>query len=181
MKLSSSNEILAEGKVLILYILNKIDKPTTDNELLKIVLSITDMNYFYFQQFVLDLIEANYIIKYEKDNLTFYELTDNGKSILSLTNNIIPGILKLKVDTNIKSCTDEIKEEFSIIADFKPDDMNSFYVECKIVENNKIIFEIKILAGSREQAKSICDNWKNNAISIYPELLNTIIKNKETN
>ena len=67
MKLTSSNEVLAENKVLILYILDKIGEPTTDNELLKLVLSITDMNYFYFQQFMLDLLSSNYVSKYEKD------------------------------------------------------------------------------------------------------------------
>ena len=137
MKLASSNEALAENKVLILYILNKIGKPITDNELLKIVISITDMNYFYFQQFILDLLEMQYISKYEKDDFIFYELTEKGKSTLELTNNIIPGIIKLKVDTNIKPCQDSIKEEFSIVADFEPDDKNSFFVDCKIIENNK--------------------------------------------
>lgn len=178
MKLASSNEALAENKVLILYILNKIGKPITDNELLKIVISITDMNYFYFQQFILDLLEMKYISKYEKDDFTFYELTEAGKSTLELTNNIIPGIIKLKVDTNIKPCQDSIKEEFSIVADFEPDDKNSFFVDCKIIENNKTIFSIRILAGSREQAKSICDNWKENAISLYPALLDILIEKK---
>ena len=57
MKLTSDNETLAQNKVLILYILNTVNKPVNNDELLKLVLSITDMNYFYFQQFLLDLIE----------------------------------------------------------------------------------------------------------------------------
>lgn len=61
MKLASDNETLAENKVLILYILNKIDRPINNDELLQLVLSIEDMNYFYFQQFLLDLLENKYI------------------------------------------------------------------------------------------------------------------------
>ena len=61
MKLTSDNETLAENKVLILYILNKVNKPLTNDALLQLVLSITDMNYFYFQQFLLDLLENKYI------------------------------------------------------------------------------------------------------------------------
>ena len=175
MKLTSSNEVLAENKVLILYILDKIGKPVTDNELLKIVLSITDMNYFYFQQFILDLLDANYISKYEKDSFYLYELTNNGKNTLSLTHNMIPGILKMKIDTNIKPCQNSVQNEFSIIADFEPDNSNSFFVDCKIVENNKIIFHIRVLAGSREQAKLICDNWTKNASSLYPQLIDVLI------
>ena len=70
MKLTSDNETLAENKVLILYILNKIDKPVNNDELLQLVLSAQDMNYFYFQQFLLDLLENKYIEVYDKDNFS---------------------------------------------------------------------------------------------------------------
>lgn len=183
MKLNTSNEVLAENKVLILYILNKVGNPIIDNELLKLVLSITDMNYFYFQQFVLDLLDAGYIEKYEKNNFIFYDITDLGRKTLDLTNNIIPGILKLKIDQDIKPIQNDIKDEFSIIADFEPDDSNTFFVNCGIFEDNKVIFSIRIHAGSRERAKEICDNWKQNAITLYPTLLNVLIspKKDETN
>ena len=45
MKLTSDNETLAENKVLILYILNKIDKPVSNDELLQLVLSIEDSKF----------------------------------------------------------------------------------------------------------------------------------------
>lgn len=77
MKLTSDNETLAENKALILYILDKVSKPITNVALLELVLSIENMNYFYFQQFLLDLIENQYIINYEKNSETFYELTSS--------------------------------------------------------------------------------------------------------
>ena len=61
--LTSDSEALAENKVLILYILNKVGKSISNDALLNLVLAVTDMNYFYFQQFLLDLLENNYIIK----------------------------------------------------------------------------------------------------------------------
>ena len=62
MKLTQDGEVLAENKVLILYILNKMENPITNDGLLRLVLAVMDMNYFYFQQFLLDLIERNYIV-----------------------------------------------------------------------------------------------------------------------
>ena len=35
-------------------------------------------------------------------------------------------------------------------------------VVSQIIEKNKVIFSIRVLAGSREQAKFIVDNWKQN-------------------
>lgn len=57
MKLGADNETLAENRVLILYLLSLLEKPINNDSLYRLVLSIQDMNYFYFQQFLLDLQE----------------------------------------------------------------------------------------------------------------------------
>lgn len=171
LKLTSDSETLAENKVIILYILNKIGKSITNNALYELVLSVIDMNYFYFQQFILDLLETNYILKYDLDGSVVYEITDAGRSALDLVEDIIPGIIKLKMDGNLKNNLDTIEEENSIVSEYIPISENEYNVKCKIVENNKIIFELQTYAGSREQAKSISDNWEKNAENIYPKIL----------
>lgn len=178
LKLTSDSETLAENKVIILYILNKIGKSITNNALYELVLSVIDMNYFYFQQFILDLLETNYILKYDLDGSVVYEITDAGRSALDLVEDIIPGIIKLKMDGNLKNNLDTIEEENSIVSEYIPISENEYNVKCKIVENNKIIFELQTYAGSREQAKSISDNWEKNAENIYPKILK--ILNEQT-
>ena len=84
MKLTSDSETLAEKKALILYILDKVSKPISNDALLKLVISIDNMNYFYFQQFLLDLLENKYIINYTQDGESLYELTNEGKNALYL-------------------------------------------------------------------------------------------------
>ena len=98
MKLEIDLETLAEKKALILYILDKVSKPISNEALLKLLISIDNMNYFYFQQFLLDLLDNKYIVNYEKDGISLYKLTNEGKDALKLVNDIIPGITKLKVD-----------------------------------------------------------------------------------
>ena len=176
MKLTEDNSSLAEHKLLVLYILNKIGKPINQKALLELISSITELNYFYFQQFLLDLIENKYVISYEKDEELLYNITPEGKRAIELTADMIPGILKLQVDNNLKEYLDLIEDKYSISADFTPIDENHFNVKCKIVENNNIIFELQIFAGSQEQAKSIVDNWNNRAEDIYPEILGILTK-----
>ena len=177
MKITSNSETLAENKVLILYILDQIHKPITNDNLYKLVLSAIDLNYFYFQQFLLDLIAAGFIVNYQKEEQVLYELTSNGKRTLNLTLDILPGIIKLKADTNLKPVLENIENEHSIIAEFTPRSEDHYIVVCKIMENNETIFEIKTFAGSRDEAKKIVDNWKNNADIIYPKLLDTLTTN----
>ena len=173
MKLESDNETLAEKKALILYVLNKVSEPITNDALLKLLISIDNMNYFYFQQFLLDLLENSYICK-DENNL--YEITEEGKKSLELVKDIIPGITKFKVDNTFKETLGEIKNEVSITTEFIPLNEKEYNVECKITENNQVLFKIELFAGTHEQAKKIAENWKNNAQEIYPEILNIITK-----
>lgn len=177
MKLSSDSETLAENKVVILYLLNKVSKELTNDALFQLVYSITDMNYFYFQQFLLDLLETNYISNYIKGTESVYEITKKGKEALIQTESLIPGILKLRIDNNFKENLDTIEEEYSVTTEFIPEPNDNYSVKCKIIENNKVIFEIQVYAGSQEQSKKVAENWKHNAIELYPKLLE-ILENR---
>ena len=87
---------------------------------------------------------------------------------------MLPGIVKLKADTNYKSSLEKFSNAESITAEFTPKSEKEYEVECKIIENGEIIFAIKTLAYSREQAQDIIDNWKKNAYDIYPKVLNLL-------
>lgn len=176
MMLSSDDNTLAEGKVIILYILNKIAKPVSNDALLNVVTTLTDMNYFYFQQFLLDLIDEKYIVCYEQEGQNVYKLTDDGINTLNLIGDIIPGITKLRIDTNLKENLDEVEESLSITADFIPHSQTEYSVKCRVTENNTTLFEVETFAGSREQAKKIVDNWLENATEIYPQILDILTK-----
>ena len=169
MKLTSDNETLAEGKVIILYILNKLPNPVSNESLYKLVLSINDMNYFYFQQFLLDLINNKYIEFFNNGIHTIYKITTLGKNVLELTEDILPGILKLQIDTELTTA----KNESSVIAEYTPRSENNYVVSCKI-ENNECCFELKTTAPSREQAKKIVNNWENNSNKIYGKILSIL-------
>lgn len=178
MKITSDNQTLAENKVLILYILNKVGKDISNTSLLNLVLAVTDINYFYFQQFLLDLIENKYISSYEKEDHTFYNITEFGKQTLSLTQDILPGIIKLRVDANFKEELENFEHSHSVIAEYIPQSENYFDITCKIVERNDTIFEVKTFVGSKEQAKDIVNNWKEHADEIYPTIIKALTGKK---
>lgn len=171
MKITSDSETLAENKVLILYILSNVNKPITNDALYSILTSAVDLNYFYFQQFLLDLIDAKYVMSYDKETQKVYSITEAGKNTLDLTLDILPGIIKLKVDTNFKSNVESFENDESIVAEFIPKSENEFEVECKIIEEGEVVFEIKTFAYSREQAQVIVQNWKKHANNLYPKFL----------
>ncbi len=173
-------EDLAENKVLILYLLNKLQDGIKSDNLYKIVSSANNMNYFYFQELLTDLIESNFVGSFTKDEDTIVKITSDGQNTLSLTKSLLSGILKLKADTAFKEEVPNIAEQSSIITEYIPKDEKNYTVKCRIVEKNETIFEVSTFAGSRDRAKQISDNWKNNANIIYPKIIDLLLEGNKT-
>lgn len=173
---SDNTTTLAENKVLILYILNLIHGEIRQDDLFKIVTSTNDINYFYFKQILTDLIDSNLVGTYTKENETVIRITTEGKNAYALTKEVLPGIIKLKADNIFAKEFPTIEEEASVSAEFIPKSENEYIIKCKIVENNEVIFEAKTFAGSRDRAKRIVDNWRQNASVIYPQMLNLLLE-----
>lgn len=171
MKLNTNKEQLAESKVLILYVLSNINRPVTNSELLNLIQSIEEMNYFYFQQFLIDLKENKYLIEYEQEKQKYYVITVSGRETVKLTIDMLPGVVKNKVDETLKGTMRKMEDEESIYADFFPSKEDEFMIKCGIKENNKKIFEVQVFSSSRDNSIKIIENWKKNAVTIYPKII----------
>ena len=167
---NSPEELLVEDKILILYVLQKVNKPISHKELLELIIAVSDINYFYFQQFLADLLDDHYILK-QGDEIELYELTEEGKQALELTLDLIPGIIKFKIDSHFKESLDSIKDKFSISAEYTPLSEKDFVVTCRIIEEHVTIFKLETHVGSKEQAGKIVSNWNLQASEIYPKVL----------
>ena len=172
------NKSLAQDKVLILYVLSNVKTDVTESDIFKIISPVNNINY-YFKQILADLVDSKLVQTYTKDEdadekQVLYKLTFDGQNSLNLTIDVLPGLLKLKIDNVLKNELNNIISEDSIVTEYIPENENSYTVKCKIVENNKTIFEVRTFAGSNEHAKFIADNWKENASVIYPKILELI-------
>ena len=178
MSSSDNATTLAENKVLILYILNKLPNGILEDGLYKIIASINDVNYFYFKEVLTDLLDSKLVGIFTKDEEeeSVLKITSEGKNALSLTIDVLPGILKLKADNVFQKEFSSIADETSIIAEFIPRSENDYTIKCKVIEKNETIFEVRTFAGSRDRAKKIVDNWNKNASKIYPKILDLLLE-----
>ncbi|WDU82172.1 DUF4364 family protein [Caloramator sp. Dgby_cultured_2] len=81
---------LAENKLLILYILNKIDTPITNSSLTQIVLENNLINYFSLQQYISELIESGFIEINKEINKQLLRISLKGKRTLEFFIDRIP-------------------------------------------------------------------------------------------
>ena len=106
-------------------------------------------------------------------------MTAEGKQAIALVQDLIPGFIRFQIDNNFKEDLRSIEDEYSITADFIPESENAYTVVCKITENGIVTFEIRTFAGSREQAKAVVENWKENAVKLYPKMLKMLINKQD--
>ena len=81
MSSSDNTTTLAENKVLILYILDKISNGILEGGLYKIISSINNVNYFYFKEVLTDLLDSKLVGIFTKDEEeeSVLKITSEGK------------------------------------------------------------------------------------------------------
>ena len=81
---------LAENKLLLLYILNKMNLSLSSIQITQIVLENTDINYFTLQRYIDELSKNNLIAKNLTQGKALYSITKEGKNTLDLFNSRLP-------------------------------------------------------------------------------------------
>lgn len=174
-----SNRELAESKLILLYIIDKLNVSISNLQITKLILENKFMNYFNLQQFLNELCDNNFLSYEISNDKTYYSITQNGKQTLSYFINLIPAGIKARIDNTAISLRRNIKDETYITADFIPESENEFIVSCKVREDNFSLIDLDILVGTRTDARMICDNWKKHSQSIYSEIIESLIKKRD--
>ncbi|HHW49747.1 MAG TPA: DUF4364 family protein [Clostridiaceae bacterium] len=178
MGLLGSNKELAENKLILLYIIEKINMPVSNLQMVKLILENKFMNYFFLQQHLNELCESGMLVSELIEGKTFYNITPNGRKTLEYFINLIPVGIKMRIDDTISSIRKKIKNETLITADFMPESENEFMVNCKVREDNFTLIDINITVGTKSDARMICENWKKNSQEIYSEILESLTRKR---
>jgi predicted transcriptional regulator len=174
-----SNRELAENKLILLYILDKISMSVSNLQLTKVILENKFMNYFLLQQFLNELSENNFLSAEIIHDKTYYTITPSGRQTLEYFTNLIPYGIKGRIDNTIIAIRKSIKNETLITADFTPESEKEFVVSCKVNEDDFSLIDLKITVGTKNDARTICENWKKYSQAIYSEIIDSLTKKRE--
>ncbi|WP_026884474.1 DUF4364 family protein [Clostridium akagii] len=166
---------LAENKLLLLYILEQIKLPISKNQFTEIVLENNLINYFTLQQYISELISADFTEYNEVDGKHRLTVTSKGHRVLSMfTNRLSQNKLDI-VDSYIKENMNTIRQQIDITADYTIANNNSFTVNLKAIENDLALIDLKLNVVSNKQARDICARWKNNSSELYTKIIKMLI------
>ena len=166
-----NGELLAENKLILLYLMHNAKCTLSNLQILKLLYDFEGFNYYYFQHILSDLVEKNYIISYKQNEEWLYEITPRGSEVLELTENMLPGITKHKIDMITRELLNDVKNELIVSAEYVPETNDTYITKCKLSEAHQTAFELNILCSSQSEAKKIAENWKSNASNYYSEII----------
>lgn len=172
--LDNSNET-AERKLILLYLLEKLNIELSNLQIIKIALENSLMNYFFLQHYIDELVSMGMINIKIIENKKLYSITTKGKQSLSFFNNKIPISTRSRIDKAVYEIRKKIKNETLITADYITESENEFIVMLGIHEDGFPLMDLKLTVGTKKDAVNICDNWKNNSQFIYSQILDSFM------
>ena len=165
---------LAESKLIILYMLNKISLPMSLSYIQEFALASEYMDYFSLSNYLSELTESEYIVKNIEHNKTTYTISKKGYKTLALFENLIPKSIKEKINEYVALNKNQIKKDLEIIATFKENN-NEYSVKCAVYENKVPLIELNLKVASKKYANTICDNWKKDASKYYLSFMKSLL------
>ncbi|MDO5520411.1 MAG: DUF4364 family protein [bacterium] len=163
-------------KLIILFILDKVDFPLTNAQVSDFILEKEYTNYFNIQQAISELTSQELITVSSIRHSSYYRITDTGKETLEFFSNKISDAIKEDVLEYLRTNKYSLREEVSNIADYYEEKKNEFVVRCQVKEQASSIIDLSLTVPTEEAAIAICNNWKKNSQEVYSYLMKTLLE-----
>lgn len=167
---------LAENKLVLLYVLDKIKLPLSTNQITQIILENSSINYFVLQQYIDELYQSQLISKSISKEKSYYTITNQGKATLNLFINRLSQDFCKNIDQYLTDHRNSIFNESHYIGTYNKRGDGEFEVQLKILENESVLIDLFISVATHQQAKDIVYNWKSFGEKIYPSIIKALIE-----
>lgn len=168
-------ETLMLYKLIILYILDKVDFPMTNGQLSNILLEKEYTDYFTIQEIISNLVDDEYIDAMTRNNAPMYQITPSGRETLSYFYDKISPAIRDDIDMYLSDHEYSMREEVSTPAEYFEVKTDDYYTRLQILEHGTAIMDISLSAGSKEAAEHICALWKQKSADIYAYIVSSLL------
>lgn len=176
----SNDSLILEQKIIILFLIDKMEVPISDTKLTEFILASDYMNYFRLRECLYELEEAEYIEKtiIEKSTARYF-ITESGMQALDYFHRQLPTAIKNYIVKFVDENRSAIRRDYEITTQIFPEKPDEFVVRCGAYDNGNMLMELNITVYSNRDAKIICKNWKTNVNSIFNTIITEITKEPE--
>lgn len=158
-------------KLIILYMLNRVDFPLTKAQIGDFILDREYTNFLTLQQVIGELIDAGLVTAQSIRNRTHLLLTKDGKETLEFFNNDISSSIKSEIDDYLGDRELALRNEVSILSDYYKSTSGEYEAHLVAKEKGINLIDLTISVPLEETAISICENWQKKNQEIYQYLI----------
>ena len=162
-------------KLIVLYMLEKVDFPLTTSQISEFILDKGYTTYFKLQETLSEMVESGLLRVETTHNRTLYHLTENGAETIQFFKNKISTAIQTDIDEFLKEKRYDLKEEVAIKSDYYLNTNHEYEVRCQIVENGFSLIDLKITVPTEIEAETIASNWSRESQKIYSSLLSQLL------
>lgn len=162
-------------KLMILYMLNKVDFPLSNIQISDFMLNHQYTTYFTIQEVLNSLIEDNFVQVLSFRNSTQYKLTKEGIETISFFKNKISTAIRDEIDAYLKENHHVLKNEVGTTSDHYRTVNGDYIAHCQVQEGNTTLIELNIAVPLEEQADSMCAKWKEASQDIYEFIMHRLL------
>lgn len=175
------SDSLMLNKLIILYILDRVELPISNAELTRIILEKQYAGFIEIVQALEDLVEDKYIEIVEQNNLHQYQITMEGREVLNYFIKDISVALRDEIDVFLSKEQHHLRDIAASTAGYDETGINAgeYVVDLKVVERGSELVRINLLVTSEEEAETICNRWKEANSDVYEYLMNRLLTGKK--
>lgn len=162
-------------KLIVLYMLDKLDFPLTNGQISEFILDKGYTNYFTLQQAISEMVDAGFIREESSNNRTLYHLTDEGKETIGFFRNNISPAIQEDINTFLKEKRYDLKAEVSVKADYYPTSNNEYAIRCQILEHGTPIIDMTLTMPTEQEASTVANNWKTKNQELYAQIVSKLL------
>ncbi len=162
-------------KLMILYILSRVNFPLTNAQLTAFILEKEYTNYFNIQRAISELIDDAFISAKTIRNSSLYRITETGAETLLFFDNMISSGIKEDIEVYLAENKYELQEEVSTSADFYQVKKGEFVAHLKVTERDIPIIDLTLAVTTEEEAAKLCRNWREKSSEVYSYLMSSLL------
>ena len=168
-------ESLTLYKLIVLYMLEKVDFPLTNAQISGFILDKGYTTYFHLQQALSELTESELIHCETIRNSSYFSITKSGEQTLEYFGKEIPKEIKGEIAEFFKNNAMEIKEELSTFANYYKGEKEGYQVRCSAKEKEVPLIELTMTVPTKAAAEAVCASWQTNNKAVYEKLLDMLM------
>ena len=163
-------------KLIVLYMLKKIDFSLTNSQISSFILEQGYTTYFTLQSVLSELTESGLIHQETIQNSSFYTITPEGEETIGFFENKIYQSIRDDIDHYLKENKMQLRNEVSVIADYYRNTAGEFAVRCQVKEKHSDLIDLTVTVPDEAQAKAICSQWQKKCQTIYEYIMKELLQ-----